>query len=101
MICWHPSPARPGENIALAWAVESNLVVGNINGPAGSPVAFPRVFTPALPACLPYCVLSWQSYPSLLTRQLIRPYQVKVLFEWTAASASFQARDTASVVSHQ
>jgi hypothetical protein len=33
--------------------------------------------------------------------QLARPHSVKVWFEWTAASASYQARDAASVARHQ
>jgi hypothetical protein len=52
------------------------------------------------PRCL-VLVFPWYLYPSLLMHLMVRPQSVKVWFEWTAASASYQARDAASVVRHQ
>jgi hypothetical protein len=96
-----PSPARPGECVGLRWAVDPNLVAFFATDPAGFLAAPVRVDHRVPLACQPYSILPWWSYPSLLTRRLVRPYPVKVLFEWTAASASYQARDAASAGSHQ
>ncbi len=94
------SPARSGEGIALSWSTDPDLAIFRETGPAELLVARARV-VPFVPLARRYSILTWRSYPSLLTCRLVRPYQVKVLFEWTAASASYQARDTASAASHQ